>query len=126
MERGRKMIIGKNDKERVKWLEEIYHEQLKEIKELKFELNCPKEDDSKEQIEFLLKQIKEYKEKEKDLINIINAIINKFGTKEIVITKNEIKEAEILQLYVEDEFLRNAKKYKVINPNLLLSSFKEE
>jgi len=126
MERGRKMIIGKEDKKRVEKLEEKYYEQSKEIRKLKFELEHPKEDDNKEHIEFLLAQIKDYGEREKELLTIIKAIINKFGAKEIVITHKEIEEAKELQLYVEDEYLRYARKYKVINPIQLLHSFKEE
>ena len=61
-----------------------------------------------------------------DLMQLIKAIINKFGAKEIVITHKEIEEAKELQLYVEDEYLRNARKYKVINPMQLLHSFEEE
>jgi len=92
------MIIGKKDKKRFK--------QLQDTNNL---LND----------EYFQKMYRD------DLLQLIKAIINKFQTKEIVITLQEIREAEEMQLYVEDEYLRHARKYKVINPIQLLQSFEE-
>lgn len=93
------MIIGKKDKEKLKQLENTNNL-----------LND----------EYFKRMYRD------DLMQLIKAIINKFGAKEIVITHKEIEEAKELQLYVEDEYLRYARKYKVINPKALLHSFKEE
>lgn len=60
-----------------------------------------------------------------DLVQLIKAIINKFGTKEITVDIKEIENAKQLELYVTDEILRRARKYQVINPKQLLHSYNE-
>ena len=79
------MIIGKKDKEKLKQLESTNNM-----------LND----------EYFKRMYRD------DLMQLIKAIINKFGAKEIVITHKEIEEAKELQLYVEDEYLRNARNIK--------------
>ena len=92
------MIIGKRDKERVKQLEER---------------NRFLENDFAKSI---------YKD---ELMNVIKAIINKFETKEITITDDELYGAKQYEIYVTEDILRFAKKYQLINPKKLLHKYKE-
>lgn len=66
------------------------------------------------------------KQFESEAYNILKAIILKFSKQEIVIDYIELENAKQCQLYVENELLRHAKKYKVINPRGLLENFKGE
>lgn len=58
-------------------------------------------------------------------MNVIKAIINKFETKEITITGDELYGAKQYEIYVTEDILRFAKKYQLINPKKLLHSYKE-
>lgn len=120
------MIIGKADKKRVEDLENTYYEQQKKIQELKYRLDSPKEDDSKDYISYLVAQIKDYKKREEEILTILKAIINKFSKQEIVIDEREITEAKEYKLIKQNEWLSNAKVYRTLNPKCLLDSYKEE
>ena len=93
------MIIGKRDKEKLKKLKQ-------ENKLLNDE--CFKN---------------AYKD---DLMNLVKAIINKFGTQEITISEEEIECAKQFQLYVTNDILSFNKIYRLVHPKQLLHSYKEE
>lgn len=61
-----------------------------------------------------------------DLMNLVKAIINKFGTQEITISEKEIEYAKQLQLYVTNDILSFNKIYRIVHPKQLLYSFKKE
>ena len=61
-----------------------------------------------------------------DLMNLVKAIINKFGEKQITVSDDEINRVKDFQLYVTDDIMRFAKKYELIEPRNLLYSFKKE
>lgn len=63
---------------------------------------------------------------ESELLNIVKAIINKFGSKEISITREELERAKKLEVYISDDFFHFSKIYRVIEPRQLLNSFKNE
>lgn len=120
------MIIGKDDKKRVEELEKTYYEQQKKIQELKYRLDSPKEDDNKEHIEFLIAQIKDYKEREDNLLTIIKAIINKFAKGEIIIRHDEMLNAKDLKLIKQREYMSGGEIYRIVSEKNILDSYKEE
>lgn len=61
-----------------------------------------------------------------DLMNLVKAIINKFGTQEITISEEEIECAKQFQLYVTNDILSFNKIYRIVHPKQLLHSFKKE
>lgn len=93
------MIIGKKDKE--------------EFKKLKSENKMLNDEYFKNA----------YKD---DLMNLVKAIINKFGTQEITISEKEIEYAKQFQLYVTNDILSFNKIYRTVHSKQLLHSFKKE
>ena len=67
-----------------------------------------------------------YKKERDELYDILKAIINKFGVGEIVISRDEIRRTKQAKIYVSRELLRDAKKYKLIWEENILSSYKED
>ena len=66
-----------------------------------------------------------YKKERDELYNLLKAIINKFGTQEIVISNQEINNAKRGQIYVSKELCTNARKYKLVFEENFLDSYKE-
>lgn len=93
------MIIGKRDKEK-----------LKKLKQENKLLND----------EYFKNAYKD------DLMNLVKAIINKFGEKQITVSEEEIQRVKNLELYVMDDIMRFAKRYELIDKNKLLHSYKED
>ena len=81
--------------------------QLKqEIQNLKDKINSEKQEKFK---------ILRNREINVEMYNFIKAILLKLGTKELEIEKDLIKEAERYNLYVEDSYLKYAKKIQLID-----------
>ena len=81
--------------------------QLKqEIQNLKDEINSEKQEKFK---------ILRNREINVEMYNFIKAILLKLGTKELEIDIDLIKEAERYNLYVEDSYLKYAKKIQLID-----------
>ena len=76
----------------------------------------------KKQKKILLRELKNERD---ELLNVLKAIINKFGKQEMIVSDEEIAKAEQYQLYVSNEYLSCAKRYQLINPREILDSYKE-
>lgn len=61
-----------------------------------------------------------------DLMQLVKAIINKFGTQEITVSPDEIEYAKQFELYVTNDIMSFNKIYRLVNPKQLLHSYKEE
>lgn len=70
--------------------------------------------------------IREFKNERDELLDIVKAIINKFGKQEITVSEEEIEKAKQYQLYVSNEYLSLSKRYQLINPREILESYKEK
>ena len=70
--------------------------------------------------------LRELKNERDELLNVVKAIINKFGKQEIIVSEEEIEKAKQYQLYVSNDYLRFAKRYQLINPREILDSYREE
>lgn len=121
------MIIGKDDKYMVEELKRKIERQDDLIKRLheKIDKLCCEIDDEAS-ISFLNTQIKDYKEREKELLTIIKAIISKFGTGEIVVRKDEILNAKDLRLIKQREYMSDGHIYRIVSEKQILDSYKEE
>ena len=52
-----------------------------------------------------------------DLYNMTKAILKQLGLNEIEVDNNKLKEVERLELYVEDSYMKFAKRIKLIDKN---------
>lgn len=71
------------------------------------------------------KTLRELIRERDETINILKAIINKFGSQEISVSQQEISNASKYQIYVKNEYLRNAKIYQLVDNEKFLESYKE-
>ena len=61
-----------------------------------------------------------------ELMQLVKAIINKFGTQEITISPDEIEKAKQFEIYVTNDIMSFSKIYRLVHPKQLLHSFKKE
>lgn len=88
---------------------------FKSKKELKQEIANLKEELKKEkQDKFLILRNREIN---MEMYNFLKAITMKTPKEEIELSIDEIKKAKRYKLYVEDSYLKYAKKLKIIDPN---------
>ena len=120
------MILGKNDKYMVENLKRKINKQDELIHELKEKIDklCIQNDE--ESVGFLIAQIKDYKEREKELLTVLKAIINKFNKQEIIIDRKEMSEAEAYRLTKTNEWLSSGMIYRTISEKCLLDSYKDK
>lgn len=116
------MIFGINNEQYMKEL--ISKDKI--IYKLEEEIDKLREENDEEGITFLNAQIKDYKEREDELLTIIKAIISKFGTGEIVVRKDEILNAKDLRLIKQREYMSDGHIYRIVSEKQILDSYKED
>ena len=72
------------------------------------------------------KKLRELIKERDEAIDIIKAIINKFGSQEISVTRQEINDASKYQIYVKTDYERFGRIYQLIDNNKFLESYKEK
>lgn len=70
------------------------------------------------------KMLTEVINQREELIGILKAIINKFNTQEIMVSRQEINNASKYEIFIKNNLLENAKTYQLIDNEKILESYK--